>query len=193
MEERIILVDENDKEIGIDEKIKVHREGKLHRAFSIFVFNSKGELLLQKRAKTKYHSGGLWTNTCCSHPRAGESLGKNVHRRLKEEMGFDCELTEIFSFTYHATFDNHLIEHEYDHVFIGKFDGEPSPSPEEVDNWKWMDMEELKADVQKNPDNYTYWFKTAIDKVLCYHYNVTFPVAQDSILVHGNHPFHFPT
>ena len=168
MEEWIILVDENDKEIGIDEKIKVHREGKLHRAFSIFVFNSKGELLLQKRAKTKYHSGGLWTNTCCSHPRAGESLGKNVHRRLKEEMGFDCELKEIFSFTYHATFDNHLIEHEYDHVFIGKFDGEPAPNPEEVDHWKWMDMEELKAEVQKNPDNYTYWFKTAIDKVLCY-------------------------
>jgi len=166
MPEYILLVDENDKEVGIGEKIKTHQEGKLHRAFSIFVFNSKGELLLQRRAKSKYHSGGLWTNTCCSHQRAGEPLEKVVHRRLKEEMGFDCELKEVFSFTYKVKFDNDLFEHEYDHVFIGNFDGEPVPSPEEVDEWKWVDLEELKKSIRENPDSYTYWLKMSIDKVI---------------------------
>jgi len=164
----VILVDENDNEIGTEEKMKAHQEGKLHRAFSIFIFNSKGELLLQKRAKSKYHSGGLWSNTCCSHPMPGEALEKTVHRRLKEEMGFDCELKEIFSFTYKAKFDNGLIEHEYDHVFIGKFDGKPTPNPEEVDEWKWIDVEELKKGIQENPDNYTYWLKASIDKIIPY-------------------------
>ena len=164
----VILVDENDNEIGTEEKMKAHQEGKLHRAFSIFIFNSKGELLLQKRAKSKYHSGGLWSNTCCSHPMPGEALEKTVHRRLIEEMGFDCELKEIFSFTYKAKFDNGLIEHEYDHVFIGKFDGKPTPNPEEVDEWKWIDVEELKKGIQENPDNYTYWLKASIDKIIPY-------------------------
>jgi len=164
----VILVDENDNEIGTEEKLKAHQEGKLHRAFSIFVLNSKGQLLLQKRAKSKYHSGGLWTNTCCSHPSPGETLEKAVHRRLKEEIGFDCELKEIFSFTYKANFDNGLIEHEYDHVFIGNFDGEPAPNPEEVDEWKWVDLEELKKDIQENPDSYSYWLKHSIDKVISY-------------------------
>ena len=164
----VILVDENDEEVGTEEKIKTHREGKLHRAFSIFVFNPKGELLLQRRAKIKYHSGGLWTNTCCSHPSPGETLEEAVHRRLKEEMGFDCELEEIFSFTYQVKFDNDLFENEYDHVFIGKFDGEPTPNPEEVDEWKWIDLEELKKDIQENPDSYTYWLKQSIDKVISY-------------------------
>lgn len=162
----VILVDEKDNVIGTEEKMKTHQEGKLHRAFSIFVFNSKGELLLQKRAKSKYHSGGLWTNTCCSHPRPEEHIEKAVHRRLKEEMGFDCELKEIFSFTYKAKLDNNLFEHEYDHVFIGNFDGEPNPNPEEVDDWKWVDLEELKKDIRENPDSYTYWLKISIDKII---------------------------
>jgi len=164
----VILVDENDNEIGTEEKMKAHQEGKLHRAFSIFVFNSKGQLLLQKRAKSKYHSGGLWTNTCCSHPNPGESLEKAVQRRLKEEMGFYCELKEIFSFVYKANFDNGLTEYEYDHVFMGKFDGEPNPNPEEVDEWKWVSLEELKKDIQENPDNYSYWLRASIDKVISY-------------------------
>jgi len=166
MPEYILLVDEDDNVIGKEEKLKTHREGKLHRAFSIFVFNSKGELLLQRRAKSKYHSSNLWTNTCCSHQRPGETLEEAIHRRLKEEMGFDCDLKKIFSFTYKVNFANNLSEHEYDHVFIGNFDGEPAPNPEEVDEWKWVDLEELKKDMQKNPDNYTYWLKKSIDKVI---------------------------
>jgi len=162
----ILTVDENDNVIGKEEKIKIHREGKLHRAFSIFVFNSKGELLLQRRAGSKYHSGGLWTNTCCSHQRAEETLEKAIHRRLKEEMGFDCELKEAFTFTYRVKFDNGLFENEYDHVFFGKFDGKPEPNPKEVDEWKWVSLEELRKDIQKNPDDYTYWLKVSIDKVI---------------------------
>jgi len=164
----VILVDENDNVIGTEEKIKAHQEGKLHRCFSIFVFNSKDELLLQKRAKSKYHSGGLWSNTCCSHPIHGEPIEKTVHQRLKEEMGFDCELKEIFSFTYKTKLDNNLFEHEYDHVFIGKFDGEPNPNPEEVDEWKWIGLEELKKGIQENPDSYTYWLRVSINKVISY-------------------------
>jgi len=123
--ELVVLVDENDNEIGVEEKINAHRKGLLHRAFSIFVFNSKNELLLQKRAADKYHSGGLWSNTCCSHPRPGENLKDAAHRRLQEEMGFDCSLREVFSFLYKKSFDNGLTEHELDHVFFGKFDGIP--------------------------------------------------------------------
>ncbi len=166
MPEKVILVDKDDKEIGIGKKIKTHKEGKLHRCFSAFIFNSKNELLLQRRARSKYHSGGLWTNTCCSHPRPNEPTEKSVHRRLKEEMGFDCEVKEIFSFIYKVKFDNGLWEHEYDHVFFGKFDGEPKPNPEEVDEWKWVGLEKLKKDIQENPDNYTYWLKKSIDKVI---------------------------
>jgi len=167
MPEYILTVDEKDNVTGKEEKIKVHREGKLHRAFSIFVFNSKGEVLLQKRAGSKYHSAGLWTNTCCSHQRVGENLEEAVHRRLKEEMGFDCELKEAFTFTYRVKFDNGLSENEYDHVFFGKFDGKPEPNPKEVDEWKWVSLEELRKDIQKNPDDYTYWLKVSIDKVIC--------------------------
>jgi len=165
MSEYILLVDKNDNVIGKEEKIKTHREGKLHRAFSIFVFNSKGELVLQKRAKSKYHSAGLWTNTCCSHQRDGETLEKAIHRRLKEEMGFDCKLKEIFTFSYKVKFDNGLFENEYDHVFKGVFDEKPTPNPEEVDEWKWIGLEELKKDIQKNPENYTYWLKVSINKI----------------------------
>lgn len=166
MEEKVILVDIKDKEIGIEEKIKAHQEGKLHRAFSIFVFNSKGKVLLQKRAKTKYHSGGLWTNTCCSHPIPKEDIEKTIHRRLKEEMGFDCELKKNFSFIYKANFNNDLSEHEFDYVFTGIFNGKPHPNPKEVEGWKWINSEELKKDIKEKPEKYTLWFKIAFEKYL---------------------------
>jgi len=163
--EMVAIVDENDNEIGEEEKIKAHQEGKLHRAFSIFVFNSKGQMLIQKRVKTKYHSGGLWTNTCCSHPRPGEPIEKAAHRRLKEEMGFDCEIREIFSFTYRVKFDNDLSENEYDHLFLGKFDGKPMPNSKEVEDWMFIDLDELKKDIKNNPEKFTHWFKIALDKL----------------------------
>lgn len=166
MKDKVILVDENDKEVGIGEKLKTHQEGNLHRAFSIFIFDSKGALLLQKRTKTKHHSGGLWANTCCSHPRPGETTRKAAHRRLNEEMGFDCDLKEIFSFTYQVKFENNLFEHEYDHVFIGKYNGEPIPNPEEVCDWKWIEVEELRRNIQENPDAYAYWLRISIDRVI---------------------------
>jgi len=163
--EKVILVDKNNRKIGEEEKIKAHKEGKLHRAFSIFIFNSKGELLIQQRANSKYHSGGLWSNTVCSHPRLGESLIKSAHRRLKEEMGFDCELKKLFCFIYKAKFENGLTENEYDCVFIGKFDGEPEPNLEEVSNYKWINIKNLKKDIKKNPDKYAIWFKIALKKI----------------------------
>jgi len=164
--EKIILVDKKDRKVGTGEKLEIHKSGKLHRAFSIFIFNRKGELLLQKRAKGKYHSGGLWSNTCCSHPRAGEELGEAVHRRLKEEMGFDCPVKEAFSFIYKVKFGNGLYEHELDHVFIGSYDGEPKPDPEEAEEWKWVSLKELKKDIQKNPGNYTCWLRVSLDRVI---------------------------
>ncbi len=166
MQERVILVDPMDREIGTEEKLKAHREGKLHRAFSVFVFNTSGELLLQKRSETKYHSGGLWTNTCCSHPRPGESHDCAARRRLYEEMGFDCELTGLFSFIYHARLENNLFEHELDHVFVGHYDGQPVPNSDEVDDWKWMDIDGLKRDIGESPEHYTCWFKLILNRVV---------------------------
>jgi len=160
---KIILVNKKDNEIGIEEKIKAHKEGKLHRSFSIFIFNREGELLIQKRAKSKYHSPGLWSNTCCSHPRPGKNLEDETKRRLKEEMGFECNLREIFSLIYKAKVGN-LIEHEFDHVFLGKFNGEPRPNPEEVEDWKWVNLTELKKDIKENPQKYTFWFKKILKK-----------------------------
>lgn len=160
---KIILVDEKDNEIGVMEKLKTHREGRLHRAFSIFIFNSKGEMLLQKRAATKYHSPGLWTNACCSHPEPDKNLKEEAKRRLKEEMGINCALKEIFSFVYRADFGS-LTEYELDHVFIGNFNGNPRPNEDEADDWKWIRPEELKKDVKENPGKYTYWFKLILDK-----------------------------
>ena len=156
MDEKLILVNEYDEIVGFSEKMRTHAEGKLHRAFSIFVFNKKGHLLLQKRAKSKYHSGGLWSNTCCGHPRPGEATKDAAHRRLKEEMGFICELEERFSFTYKAKI-NGFYENEYDHVFIGVYDGEPSLNANEVESWKWMSLMELIDDSKKNSEDYTYW------------------------------------
>jgi len=166
--EEIILVDETDKEIGFEEKIKAHSNGgKLHRAFSIFILNSGGKLLLQLRSVKKHHFGGLWTNTCCSHPRKGEKLEVAIHRKLLQEFGFDTELRESFSFTYRADdAKSGLTEHEFDHVFMGLFNGKPKPNPEEIDDWKWVDLEDLKRDVTRNPGKYTPWFKLALDKVI---------------------------
>lgn len=166
MQEYVILVDENDNLVGTAEKMDAHKNPKLHRAFSIFIFNSKGEMLIQKRAENKYHCPGMWANTCCSHPRPGESLEKAVHRRLQEEMGFDTELVKAFSFIYKAEFDNGLTEEEYDHIFVGKWDGTPKINLQEVAEHKWISGEILKEDIKKNPETYTAWFKIALRKFL---------------------------
>ncbi len=164
VEEQVILVNENDEQIGLMPKMEAHEKGVLHRAFSVFVFNDENELLLQQRALQKYHSPGLWTNTCCSHQRDGEtSLDAGV-RRLQEEMGFEVPLIETTSFIYRATFDNGLTEHEFDHVLVGKFNQEPQINKEEVASWKWIDMDELELDIESNPDQYTAWFKIIFDK-----------------------------
>lgn len=163
--EQVILVDIHDIPLGTEEKLKAHELALLHRAFSVFVFNKSGELMLQRRALHKYHSPGLWTNTCCSHPRPGESTIDAAHRRLLEEMGFDCELDWKFSFIYKAPFDNGLTEHEFDHVFFGSFNHDPIINPEEVDSWKWIKMDDLMEDVKKNPEDYTVWFRIALEKM----------------------------
>ena len=159
MAEYVILVDEQDKKLGLMEKIEAHKKGVLHRAFSVFILNQKNQLLLQQRALHKYHSGGLWTNTCCRHPRDGETNLEAAHRRLQEEMGMDAPLEKLLHFVYRAEFDNNMIEHELDHVFVGKCDANPVINPDEVEAYKWMDLDELKADIEKNPQLYTAWFK----------------------------------
>jgi isopentenyl-diphosphate Delta-isomerase len=160
--EKVILVDENDREIGSEEKLKTHQQGLLHRAFSIFVLNSKGELLLQKRAAGKYHSPGLWGNTCCSHPRPGEELEAAVHRRLQIEMGFDCVLQKDFSFLYRVELNNGLIEHEVDHVFSGHHNGDPKANPEEVQDWRWVGLQTLKEEIGRSPEEFAYWLKAVL-------------------------------
>ncbi len=163
MTENVILVDDNDNQIGVEEKIAAHQNGgKRHRAFSILIFNDKNELMLQQRALSKYHCGGLWTNTCCSHPRPGEETEAAAHRRLQEEMGFDCELREKFSFNYTAPLDHDLTENEHDHVFVGNYNLEPKINKEEAESWKWISMIELNKDVLENPDKYTFWFKVIL-------------------------------
>lgn len=166
MPDKIILVDEKDREIGTEFKMKAHREGKLHRAFSIFIFDSQKNLLLQKRASQKYHSGGLWSNTCCSHPRAGETLDEAAHRRLKEEMGFDCDLQKISSFIYKVNLGGGLMEHEFDYVLIGSFDGKPKINTQEVEDFKWVSLGFLSRDIKNNPDKYTYWLKECYSEVM---------------------------
>ncbi len=163
--EQVILVNGNDEPVGVEEKLKVHESALLHRAFSVFIFNRQGELMLQQRALHKYHSPGLWTNTCCSHPRPGEETLAAAHRRLKEEMGFDCELHWKLSFIYRATFDNGLTEHEFDHVFFGTYNHAPVIDLAEVATWKWMNMEVLEAEIQKNPHLFTVWFKIALKEI----------------------------
>lgn len=163
MKEIIICVDKNDNEVGHIEKMDAHIKGLLHRALSIFVFNEKNELLLQKRYSGKYHSPGLWTNTCCTHPNKDESTDDAAVRRLQEEMGFSCDLKEVFSFMYYIKFDNDLIEHEFDHVYFGRYSNEISINPLEVEDYKWVSLDNIKVDLKTNPDNYTFWFKYIIE------------------------------
>lgn len=166
--QQVILVDENDQPIGIEDKLKAHQNGgRLHRAFSVFVFNTAGQLLLQRRSRRKYHFGGLWTNACCSHPNAGESIEQAAQSRLNGEFGFDVPLAEAFSFIYRASdAASGLTEHEFDHVLIGRFDGQPRPNPEEIDDWKWVVPSDLREDVARHPQDYTPWFKIALEQVL---------------------------
>ncbi len=163
----VVLVDEDDNKIGLEEKMAAHSNGgRLHRAFSIFVFNSKRELMMQRRALAKYHAAGLWANTCCSHPFDGEAVAAAGHRRLMEEMGFDCELTEAFSFTYHAEVGNGLTENEFDHVLIGRYDLPPRINQDEVEDWKFMAMENLVKDAGDNPERYVPWLLIVLPKIV---------------------------
>lgn len=161
--EHVILVDELDNTIGTMEKIEAHQKGILHRAFSVLLFNSKGEILLQKRAIAKYHSGGLWTNTCCSHPLPAESMQEATRRKLIQEMGIDMIPEFAYKFIYKTNLDNNLIEHEYDHVFIGTYDGDPIINNEEVEDWKFTDLPTLRTDIKENPEAYTFWFKLIVN------------------------------
>ena len=163
-EELVILVDENDNQIGLMPKMEAHEKAVLHRAFSVFVFNKKNELMLQQRALQKYHSPGLWTNTCCSHQRDGESNLVAGKRRLFEEMGFITELKETTSFIYKAPFENGLTEHEFDHILVGTYQKDPKINEEEVAAWKWMSLELVKKDINNHPENYTAWFKIIFEK-----------------------------
>ena len=163
-EEKVILVNEKGEQIGLMPKLEAHEKALLHRAFSVFIFNNQNELMLQQRAWDKYHSPGLWTNTCCSHQREGETNIEAGKRRLQEEMGFVVDLQESISFIYKAPFDNGLTEHEYDHILLGKYNGEPAINPDEVANWKWTSLEAVKDDISLNPDLYTAWFKVIFDK-----------------------------
>ncbi|WP_298897477.1 isopentenyl-diphosphate Delta-isomerase [uncultured Psychroserpens sp.] len=163
-EEHVILVNENDEQIGTMPKLEAHEKAVLHRAFSVFIFNDDNELMLQQRAKHKYHSPLLWTNTCCSHQRVGETNIEAGKRRLMEEMGFVVDLKETISFIYKASFDNGLTEHELDHVMVGHYNDEPIINSEEVEAWKWIPLEAVKVDIELNPDQYTEWFKIIFDK-----------------------------
>ena len=159
IEEQVILVNEKDEQIGLMSKLEAHQKAVLHRAFSVFILNKKGELMLQQRAAHKYHSPLLWTNTCCSHQRNSESNIEAGKRRLFEEMGFVCNLKEVFSFIYKAPFDNGLTEHELDHVMVGEYEESPVINKDEVNNFKWMTLEAVKGDIETQPEIYTEWFK----------------------------------
>ncbi|RNC84947.1 MAG: isopentenyl-diphosphate Delta-isomerase [Winogradskyella sp.] len=172
IEEQVILVNEKDEKIGLMPKLEAHEKAVLHRAFSVFIFNDKNELMLQQRALHKYHSPGLWTNTCCSHQRDGESNLEAGRRRLQEEMGFVTSLKETTSFIYKAPFDNGLTEHELDHIMIGNYNDEPIINTEEVADWKWMALEDVREDIEHNPDLYTAWFKIIFEKFY-EHINIT--------------------
>ncbi len=163
-EEQVLLVNEKDEVLGTMGKMEAHEKALLHRAFSVFVLNKNGEVMLQQRAAHKYHSPGLWTNTCCSHQREGESNLDAGKRRLQEEMGFSTNLEELFSFIYKAPFDNGLTEHEFDHVMLGHYEDDPDPNPEEVSDWKWMAPDLIRKDMDQNPDSYTAWFRIIFDR-----------------------------
>ncbi len=166
MDQLVVLVDSNDKELGTEEKMKAHMNGgKLHRALSVFVFNDKGETMLQRRAMSKYHTQGKWSNTCCSHQKPGESTIDAAHRRLKEEMGFDCEMHEEFNFPYEAEVGNGLTEQEYDHIVFGRYDKAPNPNKSEVMDWRWISISNLKKEIAKTPENFTPWLKLMINEI----------------------------
>ncbi len=165
MDEQILLVDKYDHESGYGEKLAVHKTGKLHRAFSIFIFNKNKELLLQQRALTKYHSPGIWTNTCCSHQHPGETIDEAAHRRLQEEMGFDTALVPAFTFTYKVAFSSGLTEHEFDHVYFGRFDGSIQPNATEVESYRWISLATLSRAIKQDPAKYSYWLITSFDKM----------------------------
>lgn len=167
----VILVDKDDNAIGTMEKMEAHRKGVLHRAFSVLVFNSKGEMLLQKRAKSKYHSGGLWTNACCSHPIPDEAIEHTVQRRVREEIGIDITPSFSYKFLYKTALDKNLIEHELDHVFLAEFNGNPTLNKDEAEDWKFVNLESLRSDVQKNPGHYTEWFKLILEHPQLQAYN----------------------
>jgi isopentenyl-diphosphate delta-isomerase len=170
--EQVILVDKDDCEIGVMEKMEAHKQSVLHRAFSVFLFNPQGKMLLQQRALTKYHSAGLWTNTCCSHPRPGETLENAVSRRLIEEMGITTKVFKAFDFIYQAELPDNLNEYEFDHVFIGNYDADVRPNHLEVANFVYQSIEEVEANLQSHPEKYTVWFKIAFPKVVeWYHSN----------------------
>lgn len=162
---QVILVNEQDEQVGIMEKIEAHRKAVLHRAFSIFIFNNKGEMLLQQRAFTKYHSGGLWTNACCGHPAPGELTADAAVRRLKEEMGFTTDLFELFDFTYRHAFDNGLTEYEFDHVFAGFWETPVFPNPEEVNEYCFFSLDEIRKTMKNYPEQYTVWFRIVFPRV----------------------------
>jgi isopentenyl-diphosphate delta-isomerase len=161
----VILVDEFDNPVGTMEKMEAHRLGRLHRAFSVFIFNSRGEMLLQRRAFSKYHSGGLWTNACCSHPFPGEDPADAAQRRLMEEMGFSVPLEKAFDFIYRADFDNGLVEHEFDHVFVGRYDGPIAINPEEVADYSFHSAEVISKSLEESPEQYTPWFRIAFPRI----------------------------
>ncbi len=165
MVDYVVLVNKKDQEIGTMEKMEAHQKGLLHRAFSVFILNSKGEMLIHRRALGKYHSPGLWTNTCCSHPRPNETVLDAANRRLDEEMGMGESLSEVVSFVYHHKFDNGLVEHEFDHILTGISDALPSINEDEVDSYKYMGIEELEQSMKQNPDDYSIWFKLAYPKL----------------------------
>lgn len=169
--EYVVLVDEQDNAIGTMEKQQAHVEGVLHRAFSIFIFNSENKLLLQQRASSKYHCGGLWTNTCCSHPREKENILDAANRRLHEEMGMQCELKPIFSFVYKAEFENGLTEHEFDHVFFGQSNQVPELNLEEVEGYRYIGLEDLQVEIKEDPQKFTPWFLIALERVTEYNSN----------------------
>jgi isopentenyl-diphosphate delta-isomerase len=166
MKAQVILVNELNEETGLMEKMEAHEKGLLHRAFSVFILNDQGDMLLHQRALDKYHSGGLWTNACCSHPLPGEAVEAAAHRRLSEEMGFDCPLRELFQFTYRTEFDNGLIEHEYDHVWVGTYNGEINPDPREVHTFHFLPVNEIIRQLAETPEQFTSWFRLAFPRVI---------------------------
>lgn len=173
MNTEVILVNEKDEAIGTMEKIRAHEEALLHRAYSIFIFNDNGEILLHKRSRNKYHSPGLWTNTCCSHPQPGETTWESAQKRLKFEMGIDTPLEKVFDFIYKAGFDNGLTEYEFDHVYVGKYNGHVQPNEDEVEDYCFKSLEEIHDSIQSHPHKYTEWFKIAFPRLQDYLINNT--------------------